>query len=172
MRPNMPVAYEVNIELTENEKSFRITWTNFSTQAQHSFHQSAVEISKEEIIRQWLQRKHQLSIGNKLFLFLDGEERFLHRALDESAGQGEPLFLQLRPCKAVADFPFELLALDSNFLLAGRVNLIRRVSDWGEKKVVAPEDRPLKLLFMACSAIDVEPELDFEKEEETIFRVT
>jgi hypothetical protein len=172
MRPNMPVAYEVNIELTENEKSFRITWTNFSTQAQHSFHQSAINISKEEITRQWLQRKHQLSIGNKLFLFLDGEERFLHRALDESAGQGEPLFLQLRPCKAVADFPFELLALDSNFLLAGRVNLIRRVSDWGEKKVVAPEDRPLKLLFMACSAIDVEPELDFEKEEETIFRVT
>lgn len=29
----------------------------------------------------------------------------------------------------------------------------------------------MKLLFMACSALDVQPELDFEREEETIFRV-
>lgn len=34
------------------------------------------------------------------------------------------------------------------------------------------ENRPLKLLFMACSAQEVTPKLDFEGEEETIFRVT
>ncbi len=116
--------------------------------------------------------EHQLSIGNRLFRFLDGEGRHLQRALEQAAKQGEPLLLHLRACQVLADLPFELLALDSNFLLPGRIHLIRRVSDWSEQRALNPEDRPLKLLFMACSALDVKPELAFEKEEETIFQVT
>ena len=34
------------------------------------------------------------------------------------------------------------------------------------------KNRLLKLLFMACTALDVEPELDFERKEEAIFKVT
>jgi tetratricopeptide (TPR) repeat protein len=129
-------------------------------------------MNREEIARHWLQAEHQLPIGNLLFRLLDGEGGHLYRALDEAAKQSEPLLLHLRACQAFADLPFELLALDSNFLLPARIHLIRRVSDWGEQKALTPEDRPLKLLFMACSALDVKPELAFEKEEETIFQVT
>jgi CHAT domain-containing protein len=57
-------------------------------------------------------------------------------------------------------------------LLPDRLHLVRQVSDWGAGKAETPENRPLKLLFMACSALGVKPKLDFEKEEETIFRVT
>jgi len=50
----MPVAYEVKIEPTETENSFRITWTNLATQQENSFDQSAVDINREEIARHWL----------------------------------------------------------------------------------------------------------------------
>jgi len=103
---------------------------------------------------------------------LDGDARHLQRALDEAAQEGESLQLYLRACQEVADLPFELLAQDSTFLLPNRLHLVRRVSDWGANKTETPKNRPLKLLFMACSAMDVEPELDFEREEETIFQVT
>ncbi len=52
------------------------------------------------------------------------------------------------------------------------MHLLRQVSNWGAGKIASPENRPLKLLFMACSAQEVTPKLDFENEEETIFRVT
>jgi tetratricopeptide (TPR) repeat protein len=65
-----------------------------------------------------------------------------------------------------------LLAKNKTFLLPHGVHLVRSVSEWGIEKKVSPEGRPLKLLFMACSAMDVEPELDFEQEEEAIFHIT
>ncbi|MFC2141194.1 tetratricopeptide repeat protein, partial [Acidobacteriota bacterium] len=45
-------------------------------------------------------------------------------------------------------------------------------SDWGAARDLLPQNRQLKLLFMACSALDVKPELDFEREEEAIFNIT
>ena len=65
-----------------------------------------------------------------------------------------------------------MLAQNGAFLLPNRVHLLRQVSNWGAGKIASPENRPLKLLFMACSAQEVTPKLDFENEEETIFRVT
>lgn len=120
----------------------------------------------------WLKPEHHLGLGQKLFRFLDGDGRHLQRCLEEAGKLSEPLTLQLRAAKEIADWPFELLAQDDAFLLPSRLHLLRQVSDWGAQKISAPANRPLKLLFMACSALDVEPELDFECEEETIFRVT
>jgi len=168
----MPIIYNVTIEPTTTENFFRITWTNSANRKENSFDQSAADIDREAITRLWLQPEYQLPIGNRLFRLLDGEGKYFQQALTEAAKQGEPLLLQLRACQPFADLPFELLALDSNFLLPARVHLIRRVSDWGEQKQLPTADRPLKLLFMACSALDVTPELAFEKEEEAIFRIT
>ncbi|MFH1943533.1 MAG: tetratricopeptide repeat protein [bacterium] len=168
----MQILYRISIEPTEKEKVYRIVWTDVANQHQDHFHQTADEITQEEVDRLWLQSSNQKSIGNKLFGFLDGDAKHLNRALDEAAKQGEPLLLELSVCKSVSDWPFELMAQNGVFLAPGRVHLIRRVSDWGEKKKLQPADRPIRLLFMACSALDVEPELDFEREEETVFRVT
>jgi hypothetical protein len=41
-----------------------------------------------------------------------------------------------------------------------------------EKKEVYPASQPLRVLFMACSPLDIQPVLDFEKEEEIILDVT
>lgn len=120
----------------------------------------------------WLKPEHHLGLGQKLFRFLDGDGRHLQRCLEEAGKLSEPLTLQLRAAKEIADWPFELLAQDDAFLLPSRLHLLRQVSDWGAQKITAPANCPLRLLFMACSALGVEPELDFEREEETIFRVT
>ena len=168
----MPVIYEVRIDSTDNPKSYSIHWHNLAAQSQNAFTQFDHAPTPDEVQRLWLKPEHHHALGQKLFRFLDGDARHLQRALTEAADHGEPLILQLWPCKEAADWPFELLAQDSSFLLPTRMHLLRQVSDWGAKKTRQPANRPLKLLFMACSALDVEPELDFEREEETIFRVT
>jgi tetratricopeptide (TPR) repeat protein len=167
----MPVIYNVTIEPTGKENHFHITWHNPGTNTIDSFEQAA-EITPEEAERLWQWSPHQLSIGQKLFHFLDGDARHFKRALDQAHRQGETLQVYIRTCEQTSDWPFELLAENNTFLLTHRVHLVRTVSDWGTEKKIPPKNRPLKLLFMACSALDVKPVLDYELEEEAIFRVT
>jgi tetratricopeptide (TPR) repeat protein len=109
-------------------------------------------------------------IGKRLFAVLNGDRQMLIRALKEAEGNGEYLQLIIKGQGAVA-LPFELLYYNE-FLVPSKVHLIRRVSERGIKKTLTPEDRPLKVLLMACSPQDVYPVLEFEKEEETIFEIT
>ncbi|MBE9594967.1 MAG: hypothetical protein IMF19_15980, partial [Proteobacteria bacterium] len=113
-------------------------------------------------------------IGERLFTILNGDKQTLLRALNEAEGYGEQLQLIVRAGRAAgpaSSLPFELL-YHKEFLVPSRIHLIRRVSDWGSKRTPKPENRPLKILFMACSPLDVYPVLAFEKEEDTIFEVT
>lgn len=168
----MATIYDVQIQSNNQPDTYRIIWKNIQQQSQDYFDQSDHLLTEAEASRQWQMTEYQQHIGQKLFRFLDGDGRHLTRALAEAAQQGEALILHLRACEPVRDWPFEILADDHHFLLPETLHLIRRVSDWGAGKLESPANRPLKLLFMACSAIDVQPELDFEKEEETIFQVT
>jgi tetratricopeptide (TPR) repeat protein len=167
----MSIIYDVIIETTKKKNRFHITWHNLKTSKVDSFEQES-EITREESQRLWQWPRCQLPIGEKLFRFLDGDNRHFQQGLDQAKHLGEPLQIHLRACKQTADWPFELLAKDNTFLLPQGLHLVRTVSDWGIEKMIHPEDRPLKLLFMACSAMDVQPELDFEREEEAIFRIT
>jgi tetratricopeptide (TPR) repeat protein len=172
----MAIIYKVTIEQAEKEAGkedrFRITWHNIEANTEDFFEQSAGEIMQDETWRVWQNPLNQLNIGRKLFRFLDGDSRHLQRALDEASRQGESLHLHLYTCNQAADWPFELLAQEDIFLLPYRLHLVRRVSDWGTARDLPAKNGQLKLLFMACSPLDVEPELDFEREEESIFRVT
>ena len=167
----MPIIHNVSIDPTEIENYFHITWHNAEANVVNSFEQ-ATDITLEETQRMWQWPRCQLEIGQKLFHFLDGESHCFRQALNHANYQGEKLQVNLRTCKQTTDWPFELLAKDGTFLQPDRVHLVRSVSDWGKGKNTIPQNRPIKLLFMACSALDVEPELDFEKEEEAIFRIT
>jgi tetratricopeptide (TPR) repeat protein len=167
----MPVIYEVTITPAGIENHYTITWFNPDTNTRDSF-DSRAELSPEETGRMWEKLPQQLPIGQKLFRFLDGDARHFKRALEDASRWGESLLVHLRSCKQTSDWPFELLAQEDSFLLPYRLHLVRNVSDWGKDKEMIPQDRPLKLLFMASSPIDIEPELDFEREEEAIFRVT
>ncbi len=167
----MPVIYNVTIEPTEKENCFHIVWHNTETNTIDSFDQSA-EITPEEIHQLWHLAHHQLPIGEKLFRFLDGDDHHFQQVLDKANQQVESLQVNLRTCQQTDNWPFELLAENSTFLLPQRLHLVRYVSDRDKGKIIPPKDRPLKLLFMACSPMDQKPELDFEREEEDIFHIT
>jgi len=110
-------------------------------------------------------------IGKKLFDLLNGDRQTLARALKEAHDQGETLQVCVRPEGPTSNLPFELLYY-SDFLAPSQIHLVRRVSDWGCKRTPQPKNRPLKVLFMACSPDGISPILEFEKEEDTIYEVT
>lgn len=110
-------------------------------------------------------------IGERLFDILNGDRQSLVGALKKADDYGERLEVYVRPDKSTANLPFELL-YHSGFLVPSRIHLVRRVSDWGCKRTPQPENRPLRILFMACSPDGVQPVLEFEKEEDTIFEIT
>ena len=166
----MPVIYNVILEPTEKENCFHITWHSPGTNTVDSFEQS-IKITLEKALLLCHQPQHQLSIGHKLFKFLDGENRHFQQALNRANRLGESLRLNLCNCKQTADWPFELLAKESIFLLLQELHLVRMVSPRSKEENIPPENRPLKFLFIACSATDIKPELDFEREEEAIFKI-
>jgi tetratricopeptide (TPR) repeat protein len=111
-------------------------------------------------------------IGKHLFTLLNGDTQTLLRAFTEANEYGEKLQLILKAEGPALSLPFELLHHE-DFLIPSQIHLIHRVSDRGSKKMPEPEDRPLKILFMACSPYHEKyPKLEFEKEEETILEVT
>jgi tetratricopeptide (TPR) repeat protein len=57
-------------------------------------------------------------------------------------------------------------------VVPSQIHVIHQVSTYGYKKKVEPQNRCLKVLFMACSPEGISPVLDFEKEEEIILEVT
>jgi hypothetical protein len=167
----MPIIYNLTIKPLEEEKRFQVTWHNVEANSQDSF-TGAVDITPKETQLLWLQPEYQLDIGQKLFRFLDGDSRHFMRALEQANQKAEPLQVYLFTCHKTADWPFELLARGDTFLLPHRLHLVRCVSDRGIGKTLTPQNRPLKLLFTASSAKDVEPVLDFEQEEEAIYHIT
>ncbi len=167
----MPVIYNVTIKPDKKENFFQVTWHNVETDSQDCFSREA-EITPEDTGWQWQNTENQVALGEKLFRFLDGDARHLARALNDANLQGEALQVYLRTCKETADWPFELLARQGKFLLPRELHLVRWVSDWGRGKQISPQNRQLKFLFMACSALDVKPVLDYEGEEDAIFKAT
>ena len=109
-------------------------------------------------------------IGERLFTILNGDSQLLVRAMEEADAHGEHLQLLIRT-DGLPDLPFEVL-YHSDFLVPSRIHLIRRVSNRGCKKELTPENRSLKVLFLACSPEGPFPVLEYEKEEEIILDVT
>ncbi len=115
--------------------------------------------------------EYTLELGAALYQLLDGDTRQLTQARERARRANAPLHLQLQLDAALQDLPFELLH-DGHFLAPREIHLIRQASDRGREHAHAPANRQLKLLFIACSPRGLAPELDFEKEEEAIYRAT
>ncbi|MCP4155937.1 MAG: CHAT domain-containing protein, partial [bacterium] len=169
--PEKPIIYNVTIEKSEKENSHRITWHNPKTDTKEYF-DSEAEITAEEAKTLWQKRKHQHPVGAKLFRFLDGNNRYFQDCLHHAYLQGEPIHMHLHTNRETADWPFELLAYEDKFLLPYRLHLDRSITQFGAGKKISPKKRPLKLLFMACSAMDVKSVLNYEREEEAIYQIT
>ncbi|MGC1120278.1 MAG: hypothetical protein WBA22_04215 [Candidatus Methanofastidiosia archaeon] len=109
-------------------------------------------------------------IGEKLFSLIDGDRQVLMRALQEVSAHGERLQVVIRS-SGLPDLPFELV-YSSEFLAVDKIDVIRRISDWGSEKSPKVENRPLTVLFMACSPEGLSPVLFYEKEEDAILEAT
>lgn len=166
----MAVIYNVSIESTGTTNRFLVTWKNQETGQTDSFEET-IDMSREETKWLWQMPRHRLIIGNKLFIFLDGKDHLFEQALEQAKLKGDSLVINLITSREIEDWPFEILAKDTTFLLPQELHLVRSFSDFSEQKLL-PANRPLKLLFMASSPIDVKKELDFEKEEAAFFQVT
>ena len=170
----MPVVYQAKFHYTKEKEVFALTRT-LPDGTQDTSPLNIDEIHQlEDQTRDFKWNKSpdlSRQIGKHLFTLLNGDRQTLLRALKEADEHGETLQLIVEAEGPASNLPFELL-YHNDFLVPSRIHLIRRVSDRGIKKTPEPEDRPLKVLFMACSPWDTSPVLEFEKEEDTFFEVT
>ena len=170
----MPITYQAEFQYTKEKEELSLTRTlpdgtrDTSTVNLEEIHQ--LEKSTQDFKWNKSQNLPQ-QIGEQLFTLLNGDRQTLLRALNEANEYDETLQLIVEAEGPASNLPFELL-YHNDFLVPSQVHLIRRVSDRGSKKTPEPEDRPLKILFMACSPLDASPVLEFEKEKDTIFEVT
>jgi tetratricopeptide (TPR) repeat protein len=162
----MSVPLHISAKLHGDKKTCTLTYSDSTCHLQ-------LAICLPKLVAESLLGSYEYTpaLGTALYQLLDGDNRYLARAREQARHAGETLALHLTLDPALQDLPFELLH-DGHFLLPGEMHLIRQVGDRGRDRILAPANRPLKLLFMACSPLDLKPVLDFEKEEETIFRAT
>jgi hypothetical protein len=111
-------------------------------------------------------------LGEKLYHFLDGDERWLSAASADPRG----VALRISAEERLRHLPWELVVRDGSYLaVSERTPLLPiRVSSSiatlaGEVK---PHNRPLRVLFMAASPEGVEPVLSYEAEEGAILAAT
>ena len=111
--------------------------------------------------------------GRRLYDWLDGDSRFLQRALDEHRRQG--IILAISTTENLAHLPWEVLHDGKGFLVQRQPTIIplRWVADRQCLSVEdTPENRSLQVLFMATSPLGITPVLDFEGEEGRILDAT
>ncbi|MBF0591178.1 MAG: tetratricopeptide repeat protein [Nitrospirae bacterium] len=113
-------------------------------------------------------------LGKKLYDMLNCGAGTLQGIIDAARGYGEDKSLYLQTPYELTQLPFELLNNGGFVLLNRNIHIIRLVEDRGERAQIELKKTPLKMLFMACSPMDLHPKevLNFEKEEEHILNST
>ncbi|MBD2455034.1 tetratricopeptide repeat protein [Nostoc sp. FACHB-87] len=110
------------------------------------------------------------NIGRQLFYWLDGDGRWLSRAIKNCRGDGLVVAIDTTE---LAHLPWEVLHDGDDFLIK-RVNPVvlpvRLVE--GDTEPFTVETRQLRVLFMATDPENVTPKLDFEREEARILADT
>ena len=112
-----------------------------------------------------------VEIGKKLFGWLDGDGRWLSRALADC--NEALLVLAIANLAQLPHLPWEVLHDREGFLIDRKYPKVVSVR-WTKGEVVAsePADRPLRVMFMATDPEGVEPRLNFEGEEGRILDAT
>ncbi len=104
-----------------------------------------------------------VELGKRLYAWLDGPtERWLANAHTNAQG----LAVHIDVAEQLRHLPWELLFGEGGFLCHNAAHPFtpaRRVAQ--TQRTQARENRPLRLLFMACSAENVQPLLSYESEE-------
>ena len=130
--------------------------------------EDAIALAERDI---YVSMPDPVAIGKKLFGWLDGDGRWLSRALADC--QGELLVLAIANLAKLPHLPWEVLHDREGFLIDRTFPKVVPVR-WTKGEVVAiePADRPLRVMFMATDPEGVLPRLNFEGEEGRILDAT
>ncbi len=128
--------------------------------------EDAIALAERDI---YVSMPDPVAIGKKLFGWLDGDGRWLSRALADC--NEELLVLAIANLAKLPHLPWEVLHDREGFLIDRTYPKVVTVR-WTKGEVVAnePADRPLRVMFMATDP--VEPRLNFEGEEGRILDAT
>jgi hypothetical protein len=150
-----------------NKASVELRYQNLHSQGyekqilQISDIEDAIALAERDI---YVSMPEPVAIGKKLFAWLDGDGRWLSRALADC--QGELLVLAIANLAKLPHLPWEVLHDREGFLIDRTYPKVVTVR-WTKGEVVTsePADRPLRVMFMATDPEGVEPRLNFEGEE-------
>jgi len=163
----------IKIEKTVKDNKRIVYWDNIP-----SFNVDEEElrgILREAETGQWQTRAtHGVSIGRKIYEMLNRNSGQLQSTLQLSYDRNEPLLLYFDLPLELNSIPFELLHNSEFLTISHNVHIIRKVTDRGCSRKDTPSNRPLKILFTACSPIEFETDavLNYEQEEEIILEKT
>lgn len=116
----------------------------------------------------WTSPSRLLELGTQLSRWFDGPERWLARVR-----RGSGFALHVAGERQLRRLPWELLAGSGTFLARSPYELYGPVAhSRRDDRDVAPQNRPLRVLFMACAPEGIMPVLDFEQEEGRILATT
>lgn len=116
-----------------------------------------------------------ITLGRRLFQWLDGSDRWLVNQLSQALG--ETVVLAIAATEQLANLPWELLHDGAQFLVQRQPAVVPvrwLASDMVPQLTLdsQPRNRALNVLLMATSPLDVTPVLNYEQEEAQILKAT
>ncbi len=172
----------LHISLNEQGRdyaSLRYFWDNPNNYKEHRLPLSEIKglRNKAETDYYTLIPVDDAKTGQGLYNWLDKSDRVLANALKEPHSEG--LIIAIATDWGLAHLPWELLHDGECFLVEKRPPIIpiRWVSNRKPIEIAnSPQNRPLNVLFMATSPLNLDPkiypELDYEAEEGQILEAT
>ncbi|MBF0566466.1 MAG: tetratricopeptide repeat protein [Nitrospirae bacterium] len=173
--------------MDDNVTRVRIKLDEQSTAGQHCViydGQKSHDVNEAELdsllkaakLERWkASRTESEKFGKCLYDILNGNGGRLKSIIDEACQKGKTLQVYLETSTELNALPFELIHAGGRFLLLDeRIDIMRLVRDYGWLKKPQPENRALKMVFMASSPTDLglDSILNFENEEESIITAT
>ena len=165
----MNIVIRIAPECSEDKRSIF-----FNNEISHHVREKDIQETLKESNRNFWKTDptNGAKLGRSLYWFLNGSAGHIDSLIEESRQKGEPLSIYLDIPYTLNSLPVELLYDDEYLVHRGhpKTFIIRSVSDRHSRQEHTPETRPLKVLFIACSPLDLRSQevLQFEKEEEQI----
>ena len=155
--------------------SLRYFWDNPANYKEHRLPLAEIKGLSDKVETDYYTRLSvdYATTGQTLYNWLDKSDRILANALNQPYPQG--LIVAIATDEGLAHLPWEVLHDGHSFLVERTPPIIpvRWVSNGQPIATTnSPQNRPLNVLFMATSPLEVEPELDYEAEEGKILEVT
>ncbi|MBA3012951.1 MAG: tetratricopeptide repeat protein [Desulfobacula sp.] len=159
----------IDAEVKDNKRTIL-----FEDIASHHVNEDQLkQLLKDSVHGNWkVDPKSGAAIGASLYDILNGSGGKLQSLISDAGQTGAELNLNLDIPYGLNSLPFELVK-NNTFLLHENnpvIHIIRKVTDRNRYQQREPEPRSLRVLFVACSPIDLpyDSVLNFEKEEDLI----